>query len=376
MRVFFKILGCFFLIASVVSFLYYWDSSRIYFMSLKSKNSFAFGDLPKEITDFNLAATLHLQSSDQVSDARDALQQAILGYSDLSRAQIDAQAIIYASGGRYNSADCDLFHPSANLTFCEISHYSQWDALQAIERLDIVMAPNYIPKVFVFYPAKTNGKLVLYHHGYAGTFNDQHVLIRRLVEAGYSVAAFNMTGYGDNILNRPSPWIEAINGDFAAIDHPLRVFFHPIIATMNYLQETHGFKHIAMMGVSAGGWATAVTAALDPRIVKSYPVAGVLPIGLRHGDKERAAPQYYPPMLAAASYLDMFVLASDRPGRSQMQFFNRYDRCCFNNVRGKLYEKIVASHAEGGFSVLIDETHARHKISSWAFDHILQDMQR
>jgi hypothetical protein len=273
-------------------------------MSLKSKNSIAFGDLPKEITDFNLAATLHLQSSDQVSDARDALQQAILGYSDLSRAQIDAQAIIYASGGRYNSADCDLFHPSANLTFCEISHYSQWDALQAIERLDIMMVPNYIPKVFVFYPAKTNGKLVLYHHGYAGTFNDQHVLIRRLVEAGYSVAA------------------------------------------------------------------------LDPRIVKSYPVAGVLPIGLRHGDKERAAPQYYPPMLAAASYLDMFVLASDRPGRSQMQFFNRYDRCCFNNVRGKLYEKIVASHAEGGFSVLIDETHARHKISSWAFDHILQDMQR
>ncbi|MBF0252028.1 MAG: alpha/beta hydrolase, partial [Alphaproteobacteria bacterium] len=79
-------------------------------------------------------------------------------------------------------------------------------------------------------------------------------------------------------------------------------------------------------------------------------------------------------------YPEMFVLASVGAGRGQMQVFNRYDRCCFANAVGKLYEQPVRDaartlDARARFSVLIDESHARHKVSERALDAILQDME-
>ena len=113
------------------------------------------------------------------------------------------------------------------------------------------------------------------------------------------------------------------------------------------------------------GFTTAVMAALDQRIRRSDPVAGVYPIYLREGqDILTEGPQYYGPMLKAAGYLDMFVLAVDSRDRRQMQVFNRYDRCCFNNMKGRLYEaavqKTAAAIGGGRFDVLIDQTHADH----------------
>jgi len=63
-----------------------------------------------------------------------------------------------------------------------------------------------------------------------------------------------------------------------------------------------------------------------------------------------------------------------------LQVFNRFDRCCYSNTKGKLYEKAVKDAARlaggGQFDVLIDETHARHKISDYAMETILKDMAR
>lgn len=376
----FNFSGWLFLCASVISFFYYWDITRIHLVGLKSKNSFAFKELPESFNNYDATQELRISSQTSLKQKRHDLRRVLLGAQDLSKISPFSDVSLYSKASKYISADCNLFHPSANLTICEISNYAKWDNLANLRELTFNMVPGYAAKVYVLRPEHSNNNLILYHHGYSGTFHDQNVILKRLLDQGYTVAAFNMTGYGDNALNRPNLWIEGINGHFDAIKNPLRVFFEPVIGTLNFLTTKIQYTQISMMGLSAGGWITAVSAALDPRIQKSYPVAGLLPISLRHGKKEQAAPQYYPAMLKIASYVDMFVMASDQRERSQLQIFNRFDRCCYNNVRGKLYESAVKENVMringGRFDVLIDETHARHKISSWAFDHIMTDLIR
>ena len=88
----------------------------------------------------------------------------------------------------------------------------------------------------------------------------------------------------------------------------------------------------------------------------------------------------YKPLLDAAGELDLFVLASMGKSRGQLQIYNRFDRCCWRNRIGTLYESAVNDAVgrigPGGFRVLIDETHARHKISKYALNVIIEDMER
>ena len=66
-----------------------------------------------------------------------------------------------------------------------------------------------------------------------------------------------------------------------------------------------------MIGLSGGGWTTTVYAAIDPRIVKSIPVAGTLPLYLRGDHYNHDLEQYVPAhhkrvecYAKAAAYLD------------------------------------------------------------------------
>ncbi len=233
-----------------------------------------------------------------------------------------------------------------------------------------------------FQPTVPNGRLVLYHHGYAGTYEDNDRVIERLAGEGYAVMAFNQMAYGGNTASIAVPGGRAnLHFELDKIDRPLRYHFQPVIAALNYAEQRYDYRSIDMIGFSAGGFTTAVVAALDPRIRRSYPVAGVYPIYLRSGQEAiDNGPQYYKPMLDAANYLDMFVLGVDDAKRSQLQVFNRFDRCCFNNLKGRIYEAPVRDAAAaiggGSFAVLIDETHADHKISDFALDHLIEDMAR
>ncbi|HEB79668.1 MAG TPA: alpha/beta fold hydrolase, partial [Rhodospirillales bacterium] len=220
-----------------------------------------------------------------------------------------------------------------------------------------------------FHPYKKTKRVMIYHHGYASDYDTQKAHFKTLLRAGFAVIAHNLTGYGDSAPFQS--WSEA--------KRPLRAFFEPVVASINYAMDKFGYEDINMMGLSAGGWMTAVAAAMDKRIKRSYPVAGVLPIYLRR-EKETASPQYYEPMLKAAGYLDMFILGSWGEGRKQLQIFNRYDRCCFANSRGKLYEAAVAEAVgklgSGAFGVMIDESHARHKLSALGMKAILADVNK
>jgi hypothetical protein len=69
-------------------------------------------------------------------------------------------------------------------------------------------------------------------------------------------------------------------------------------------------------------------------------------------------------------------MASVGPGRGHLQVFNRYDRCCYRNRLGTLYDEAVDDRVEaigqgGRFAVAIDETHAEHMLSPWAVERMM-----
>ncbi len=166
-------------------------------------------------------------------------------------------------------------------------------------------------------------------------------------------------------------------------DHPIRFYVEPIVVVLNYASKTGGYDSFDIIGFSAGGWTAGIAAAVDLRLRYAYSVAGGYPLYLRAGvhKNQSAPPQLYGPLVRAANYLDMYVLAAAGLGRRFLQVFNRFDRCCFANTLGRLYEPAVKAavkdvNAGGAFTVLIDETHADHKVSKWAIDQIFNDRRK
>ncbi len=269
--------------------------------------------------------------------------------------------------------------------------YKNMENLAGIDRVTVTIDEKFghTSKFFHFRPKIGNNKLVIYQNGFGGTatFHDKKELFATLVKKGYAVMAFNLPGIGENKLGETYlprfGWYSLHAWRLLdLVERPMRYWFEPITVAVNYARKAYRYDSIDMIGFSAGGWTAMVASALENRIRRSYPVAGGYPLYLRSGDEEKQSPrpQYYAPMVRAANYLEMFILASLGKGRHQLQVFNRYDRCCYNNTKGKLYEKAVkdalALTGEGRFDVLIDETHARHKISSFALEAILKDMAR
>ncbi len=256
--------------------------------------------------------------------------------------------------------------------------------LAAIDRITVDMGLDVRSYLYHLKPAKNaNGKLVIYHHGFAGEIRDVPEVLGGFLARGYGVLGVNMMAYGGNTNSVRTAAGENANLHFELdkIELPLRYHFEPLVVGVNHVLGQEGYEAIHMVGFSAGAYFATVMAAIDERIAKSYPVAGVYPIYLREGTEiQLHLPSYYPPLLAVASYPDMFTLGASGAGRSQLQIFNRYDRCCYRNAKGKLYESAVAGAVEGlgrggGFAVFIDESHADHRLSEAALETILADME-
>jgi len=65
----------------------------------------------------------------------------------------------------------------------------------------------------------------------------------------------------------------AYHDALACLPFPLRYFVEPVAIGLNYTRRL-GYALTAMAGLSGGGWTTMLYAALDPRVQRSYPVAG------------------------------------------------------------------------------------------------------
>jgi hypothetical protein len=83
-------------------------------------------------------------------------------------------------------------------------------------------------------------------------------------------------------------------------------------------------------------------------------------------------------MLAAANYLDMYVMASAGDARRQVQVLNQFDGCCYSGLDWQTYAGAVRDAARplgAGWEIYVDTSHADHRFSMQAVDHVLADIR-
>jgi len=378
-----NVLAVLLVITAWLSVAYYWDPTRIYVKRFKADNAYVYDEIRSEHSAADPGQFISITDVKSADEARIRLSQVIWGQPSPPLDLLPRIVRKNLLENRPGTDDCSALQHSGNETYlrlkCQLDRYEDWPHLAGVDELIVDAGPVYSASVAYFRPKTPNGILVVYQNGYASTYHHQYRNLERLIASGFTVAATNHTGYGDNRCPRDSKSAVWCAVGWARYDVPLpmRVHFSPLVATINYGIKESEFDHVTMIGLSAGGWITSVLAAVDQRIDFSYPVAGFMPPYLQR-EGETPPNQTYKPLFEAASMMDQFVLAADLPKRRQIQFFNRYDRCCYENTRALLYEPEVRKRVEGlgggVFEVRIDETHARHKISRWALDTIVSDI--
>lgn len=259
-----------------------------------------------------------------------------------------------------------------------------------IDRLTLALPYGFTAVGYHMAPAAPSGWLVLYNHGHVGTlFSPQAVeAAARMLAAGHGVIAFSMPMIPPN--GTPPVLESPVRGQVAnRLAHngltvleteafsPIRLFVEPLVVAVSHgLAE--GYRDIAALGFSGGGWTVTVAAALDARIRASFPVAGSLPMYLlalppnQFGDWEQTGADIY----RIANYPELYVLGAAGEGRWQVQILNQFDGCCFRGVGARGYAPAVAEAAAaagGRYDLVILPVH-EHVIAPQAFDRILADL--
>lgn len=265
--------------------------------------------------------------------------------------------------------------------------------LESIDRLDV--GGTVASTAFILYPSRPNlHKIVIVHQGHGCDLLDRgdHPLhlefaIRKLIAAGYTVAAMRMPLYQSPAHCGASRAHDKLFDLHPRTGSAVQYFMEPIARTVNYLVSHHAeLKEIDMVGLSGGGWSTTLYAAIDPRIVKSIPVAGTLPLYLRGAHYNHDLEQYYAPLYRVASYKDLYVLGAAGSGRLQLQILNRYDDCCFGEkqhtvgpppfteaIRQYQHEvqNTLAQLKTGAFALHLDQSAHYHQISTEAIEKVI-----
>jgi hypothetical protein len=221
--------------------------------------------------------------------------------------------------------------------------------------------------VYLIHPATWNGELAIYHQGHAGDFRVYGKdTIEGLLDHDYQVLAFSMPMLGMNT----HPFETDQHVELSVREHPLGYFIDPVVVALNWADDVYEYSRRIMVGLSGGGWTTVVMSGIDTRIDASYPVAGSWPHYLRDrygsfGDyEERITP----------NYLELYLMAT-HPARSQAQFFNEFDSCCFGGLYAYdylAYTSFRSNEWEGRFQILIDHDQFDHVLSDYTLGEILE----
>lgn len=287
------------------------------------------------------------------------------------------------------------------------------DRLPVSQYLGVSVAPLH------FRPAVSRGKALIFAAGHDGGpwTNQARNVVYRFVRQGFDVVTVAMPLY----FLEPRPLIGNVqlgleHGDLAQFQdargwHPLAWFLEPTVAVLNYLEAFYGYTDVSMTGYSGGGWCTYWMAALDTRITRSYPVTAGLPLDIRvgteNGDWEQyqadvftVAPTWRQPNTIGAAmgplasdtervvgrcqwpagvdYRDLYVMAADRAGRSQLQMVNQLDPVFPDLGRGAAYGPPITAKAAalgGTWGYWIDTiSSTEHRISDPAIDRMLSDL--
>lgn len=258
--------------------------------------------------------------------------------------------------------------------------------LARIDRLVIDMDWGMQSIAYLFVPEVNKKQLVIYQQGHRGDFVQGIETIKALVKEGYAVMAFSMPLLGMN----PKPVVQLPRfGRFKLEKHdhlkllprPIKYFMEPMAVGLNYALN-NGYSKAHMIGISGGGWTTTLFAAIDPRIEKSFPVAGTYPIFLRSeenrdwGDYEQTDPDLY----RIANYPELYIMGASGKGRLQFQLLNKYDSCCFAGTKFEVYEKIITDRVNrlgpGSFKIFSDDSHKEHMISPVVIKLVIEELKK
>jgi hypothetical protein len=248
---------------------------------------------------------------------------------------------------------------------------------------------------FLFHPAVKNentDRVVIVHQGHARTLEaGVGKTAGHLLHRGFTVVAMAMPLYGWNGLD--AAIFNSHDAMFASADPAdgsiFRPFFEPVVQNVNLVLATMpGLRDISMIGLSGGGWTTALMAAVDPRISLTIQVAGSVPLYVwddarwPSGDRE----QWHTPMFdediapdgsggGVATYLELYALGGLGEGRRAIQVTGEFDPCCFSGRYSDSYASIVQSRVAaigaGSWTHVLDSTHASHLISDFTLASVL-----
>ena len=279
--------------------------------------------------------------------------------------------------------------------------------LKQIDLYKVVMPHSFVSNVYHFRPVKSINKVFFYHAGHTpGGFQPEDsktnnggvepgLVVPWLLKEGYDVITFTMP-----LSSKDWPIVE-IEHDVGTIsfpsgtpghnlmfdyfERPYTYFIEDMLATVNYLEKKYAFKDIYLMGLSGGGWATTLYAAIDPRIRFSFPVAGSIPIYLRVGtdigDAEQGYLKEYDPggLYSITNYEELYVLGSYGENRRQIQILNEYDDCCFSGTRHTFWmedvKDVVKKLGKGEYDFYLEQDTRTHKVSKIAMDVILTSIE-
>jgi pimeloyl-ACP methyl ester carboxylesterase len=296
--------------------------------------------------------------------------------------------------------------------------------LAQVDRINLAMGPAQNGTTingwaWHFTPVSRNNQLVIVHDGHMGCsyfMEDESGLSGSALGIQMTVNALLRAGYDVLFVLMPLYVPDQCLGDHALLfqpdyappaGSPIRYFLDTTLQSLNYLESSNAFEEIDMIGLSGGGWTTTLYAALDPRIMRSFPVAGSIPLYLRGtvssqqnpdvsflgvtaasgnecnnlGDQE----QNFPDLYSIAGYPDLYVLGSYGAGREQVQILNRNDSCCFGQAQEanpddydddiRTYEfgvrKTLESLDAGHFRLEVDEASTHHQISRRALHGVI-----
>lgn len=342
------------------------DPLNIQYKRLKASSPYVFDEIDPALTRTDPAGLITLHTAQDVARARAALLGWIYGTDPAERRK-----------GK-------LHDPRAG--WSHAPELADWEGLGNVGQYYINVRPDVISYAYLLSPRNADsgpgaGKAIIYHNGMASTFTAAQDWLEPLLEAGWTILAFDQLGYGENTREiacdrrgdgTPVPagddCLANLQESLPQVDNPVALHVEPILAGIDLLEEL-GFSEVNALGFSAGAATVTFAAAVDTRLRRTVAAAGILPPYLREDQDALFGIARELADNGPISFLDLFVLAGSGEGRVYHQLFNRYDRCCFRNLKGKHYENAVGeAYAEigagGAFAVTIDESHARHAISA------------
>jgi hypothetical protein len=272
--------------------------------------------------------------------------------------------------------------------------------LERIDRLEIRLPLGFTSVAYHVVPRRPNGQLLIYHNGHSHDFLDGKTTAAHFLERGYALAVLAMPYAGLNTnpetvqtrcgrVELESAGGRTHHDSMACLPQPIRYFLEPVAIVLNYTSRL-GYERTAIVGLSGGGWTTVLYAAIDPRVQRSYPVAGSKPFHITArtcpGDTPETVPscfgdieQRLPGLYRIANHLELYTLGAWGQGRKQVTINNVYDSCCFAGTSHEEWRPQVQTAlrrlGSGEYDAVGDTTHREHIVSPFALRLIESDLE-